>query len=60
MDKIQIPLSKIIPWVGAIVITVVGATYTITRVATSDQVEALKTQLKAAEKANSEFFLIIS
>ena len=53
MDKIQIPLSKIIPWVGAIVITVVGATYTITRVATSDQVESLKTQLKAAEKANS-------
>ncbi len=47
MNRIQLPLTTVITWVGPIIIAFAGVTYTLTRTATTDHIKALKTQINA-------------
>ena len=50
LGQISLPLIKLIPWAGAVLVAMIVGTYTLTRAITADQIGALKTQLETARQ----------
>jgi hypothetical protein len=49
--RLSLPLAKILPWAGALIVIVGGATFAITKYATENRVAALEREVAQKEKA---------